>query len=73
MSYGERAGKAHSPTAAPKEGRELSDSVVGVLSIVPPRVSHPSAGRRISECAEDTVSICSHTMDLMERRDTDMP
>jgi hypothetical protein len=53
------------PTSAPKEGRELSDSVVGVLSIVPPRASHPSSGRRISGCSDDTESIRSHKMDLM--------
>jgi len=49
-------------TAAPKEGRELFDSVVGVLSIVQPSASHLSAGRRVSGCSDDTVSIRSHTM-----------
>ena len=57
------------PTAAPKEGREL-DSVLGVLFVVPPSASHLSAGRRVAGGSDDTANIRSHTMDLMDRRDT---
>jgi len=59
----------HVQAPAPKEGQELFDSVVGVLSIIPPSASHLPAGRRAARCSDDTVSIHSRTMDLMESRD----
>jgi hypothetical protein len=55
------------PTAVPKEGQELSDSVVGILSFRPGHHTLLLGG--VYPDAPTIVSIRSHTMDL-ERRDT---
>ena len=57
------------PTAAPKEGRELFDNVVGVLSIFQPSAPRLPAGMRVARCFDTQVGRCSRTMDLRESMD----